>query len=67
MNLNYFKDCLFDLVNEWDSLEIVDIEVQDQNDTITITVEDGSIFEIKCRSIYETDTPFPAAVSCLHS
>ncbi len=67
MDLNYFKDCLFDLVNEWDSLEIVDIEVQDQNDTITITVEDGSIFEIKCRSIYETDTPFPKAVSYLHS
>ena len=62
MNLNYFKDCLFDLVNEWDSLEIEDIEVQDRDDTITITVRDGSIFEIKCRMIYESDVS-PADIS----
>ena len=53
MNLNYFKDCLFDLINEWDSLDITDIEVQDRSDTITITVRDGSIFEIKCKAVYE--------------
>ena len=54
MELNYFKDCLFDLINECDSLKIADIEVQDRNDTITVTVEDGSVFEIKCRPIWET-------------
>ena len=67
MELNYFKDCLFDLINECDSMKIADIDVQDRDDTITVTVEDGSIFEIKCRSIRETDLPHPAAERRFHS
>ena len=61
MDLNYFKDCLFDLLNEWDSLEIVDIEVQDRNDTITVTVGDGSVFEIRCRPVYRSEISMTVA------
>ena len=67
MNLNYFKDCLFDLINEWDRLEIEDIEVQDRNDTMTVTVKDGSIFEIKCRAVYESDVSAPDISGYLRS
>ena len=57
MELNYFKDRLFDLLNDWDGLDIVDIDVNDRSDTITVAVQDGSIFEIKCRSVFESAAP----------
>ena len=48
MELNYFKDQLFDLINESDDMSILEIETNDLNDIFTIIMTDGSVFEIKC-------------------
>ena len=46
MDLNYFKDTLFDIINESDTLdaELLDIYCDDQNDTMTVNLKDGSSF-----------------------
>ncbi len=49
MELNYFKDKLFDLINESDELDIADIEAEDRKNLFTVTMADGSIFEVLCR------------------
>lgn len=51
MELNYFKDKLFDLLNDTDELDIADLNVEDRKNRLTITMADGSIFEIQCQSI----------------
>ena len=47
MDLNYFKDILFDLINGWDQ-EILDIMVDDRQDFIWIVMGDGSVFRLHC-------------------
>jgi len=47
MRLNDFKDWLFELMNESDTVE--DIETDDINDTFTVSMDDGSTFEIRCK------------------
>ena len=49
MDLNYFKDKLFDLLNECDELDLSDIRTDDKRDTFTVRTADGSIFELLCR------------------
>lgn len=49
MDLNYFKDKLFDLLNESDELDLSDIRADDKRDTFTLRTADGSVFEIFCR------------------
>ena len=49
MSLNYFKDKVFELLDEDQTLEIVEIETNDIMNTFTIETADGSIFEIECR------------------
>lgn len=51
MRLNFFKDKLFELLNESSSLEIVDIETNDLCNLFTIETTDGSLFEIECRKV----------------
>ncbi len=51
MELNYFKDKLFDLLNEADNMEIKDIEANDKENTFQIFVKDGNVFELECRQI----------------
>ena len=48
MDLNYFKDTLFDIINESDALEaeLLDIHCDDQNNTMTVNMKDGTSFEI---------------------
>ena len=48
MDLNYFKDTLFDIINESDALEadLVDIRCDDLNDTMTVFMKDGASFVI---------------------
>ena len=48
MDLNYFKDTLFDIINESDALEaeLLDIRCDDQNDTMTVNMKDGTSFMI---------------------
>lgn len=51
MELNYFKDKLFDILNETDELDITDICADDRNDRLTVSVAGGRVFEIVCRQI----------------
>ena len=39
--LNYFKDKLFDLLNETNEIDINDIEANDRKNTFLIAVENG--------------------------
>lgn len=51
MKLDYFKDTIFDLINETDTMEIKDILTNDKENTFTIVLMDGSRFELECRKI----------------
>ncbi len=46
MELNYFKDILFDLINEWDE-GVLEILSNDQENPLWV-VEDGSVFRLHC-------------------
>lgn len=50
MELNYFKDKLFDILNETDELDISDISTDDRNNRFTIYIADGSAFIISCET-----------------
>lgn len=49
MDMNYFKDKLFDVLNESDELDLSDITVDDRHDLFTVSTADGSVFELQCR------------------
>lgn len=51
MDLNYFKDKIFELINETNSIDINDIDTDDRNNTFTVSLHDGSAFELECRQI----------------
>lgn len=51
MELEYFKDMLFEALNETDELNIEDIETNDSENSFEITTTDGSVFEVTCRKI----------------
>ncbi len=52
MTLDYFKDKLFEMMNECDNeLDIADISVNEQENTFTVSTTDRSRFEIKCRKL----------------
>ncbi|MDE6903927.1 MAG: hypothetical protein K2P76_03090 [Lachnospiraceae bacterium] len=46
MDLNEFKDRLFDVMNDADSLPIQDLVFEDREDLIHINLEDGSRFTV---------------------
>lgn len=48
MELNYFKDHLFDLLNESELLDIKDIESDDRTDTFRVILKDGTCFLVRC-------------------
>ena len=47
MELDYFKDILFDLINEWDGDVLEIIEDYSQN-LLWVVMKDGSVFWIHC-------------------
>lgn len=51
MDLNYFKDKLFDLLNDSDALDIADIATDDRRGLFTVNTSDGSAFELLCRKL----------------
>lgn len=51
MELDYFKDKIFELLDESSDLEIVDIDTDDLKNIFTIKIADGSIFEVECRKM----------------
>lgn len=51
MDLNYFKDKLFDLLNDNDGLKLADLNADEQNNLFTVKTEDGDVFEILFRQV----------------
>ena len=51
MDLNYFKDKLFDILNETNELDITDIIADDRSNLLTVSIAGGSVFEIECRQV----------------
>ncbi len=49
MELNEFKDRLFDLINDTDNLPIQDISVKDKENQIIIYLTDGTCFTVTCK------------------
>lgn len=50
MELNEFKDRLFDILNETDNLPIADIIVNDRQNEIKLLLRDHSSFVINCKT-----------------
>ena len=53
MELNYFKDVLFDLMNESDALRIAQIVTHDRENRFEIVCTDGRVIEVTCRACDE--------------
>ncbi len=49
MELNYFRDKLFDLLNDSEGMGIADLNADERSSLLTVRTEDGNIFEIVCR------------------
>ena len=49
MELNYFRDRLFDLLNDSEGMGIADLNADEQNGLLTVRTENGNVFEIVCR------------------
>lgn len=49
MKLNYFRDKLFDLLNDSEGMGIADLNADERNSLFTVRTEDGDVFEIVCR------------------
>ena len=48
MRLEYFKDMVFELLNDAENMCIKDIVTNDREDKFTVSTQDGSVFEISC-------------------
>ncbi len=48
MELNEFKDRLFDILNDTNELSIQDIMINDMDNSIVIKMFDETLFQIKC-------------------
>lgn len=51
MDLNYFKDKLFDVINESDELDISDIQTDDSKDLFMVVMKDGSVFAFRVMKV----------------
>ncbi len=49
MEPNYFRDKLFDLLNDSEGMRIADLNTDERNSLLTVRTEDGDVFEIVCR------------------
>ncbi|MDE7332408.1 MAG: hypothetical protein K2O16_09195 [Lachnospiraceae bacterium] len=49
MGLDYFRDKLFDLLNDSEGMGIADLNADERNSLLTVRTEDGDVFEIVCR------------------
>jgi len=50
MDMNEFKDRLFDTLNEADNLPIQDLSVEDNNNTVNVYLTDGTRFSVHVES-----------------
>lgn len=51
MKFNFFKDKIFEALDEISDFLIVDIDADDVKNIFKIETEDGSVFEIECRKL----------------
>lgn len=51
MSLDYFKDVLFDLINESDALDVDDIQSDDRANTFLVLMKDGSAYSVLVTAI----------------
>lgn len=49
MGLDFFKDKLFDLLNDSEGMGIIDLNADERKNLLTVRTEDGDVFEIVCR------------------
>lgn len=49
MELFYFKDKLFDLLNDSEDMGISDLSLDGKKDVLIVTTKDGDVFEIACQ------------------
>ena len=49
MELNYFRDRLFDLLNDREGMGIANLNANERNSLLTVRTEEGNVFEIVCR------------------
>ena len=47
MEMNEFKDRLFDILNETDNLPIQDLDADDSNNIVNVYLTDGSRFTVR--------------------
>lgn len=53
MEINDFKDWLFDLINDAADMDAAYIETDDRNNTFIIGMPEGGMFEIHCKKIQD--------------
>ncbi len=51
MKLEFFKDKMFELLNDADTISIKDIETNDKEGTFLVSTQDGRVFEVRCRQV----------------
>lgn len=50
--MDYFKDKLFDLLNDADDIMgIADIDTNDRENKFTVSLQNGILIEIECRQL----------------
>ena len=49
MRLDYFRDRLFDLLNDSEGMGIADLNTDKRNGLLIVRAEDGNVFEIVCQ------------------
>ena len=47
VDINVFKDILWDLMNESDALDVSDIQSVDKENRFIVAVRDGSVFQVQ--------------------
>lgn len=51
MEIDYFKDKVFELLNDADDMGIRDIETNDKENIFRVLLQNGSLFELECRQV----------------
>ena len=50
MELDYFKDILFDLINECDNFDLADLRTDEKRNTIEVVFNSGTVLEVTVRA-----------------
>ena len=51
MDLTFFKDVLFDLINECEQFDILAIDAYDRENRFVVHTEDGRAFEVQISEV----------------